>query len=101
MARDFKELVNETMSVESQKRARKKAEIMINEINFLNFLRKNRNITQKELAEALGSTQVNVSLTEKREDSVTLQTIVRYVEAMGGKLELKVKFPDKTVKYGF
>lgn len=101
MARDFKELIKETLSEASQKEAKKKAQGMINEVNFLNSLRKHRNITQKGLAEVMGTTQVNVSLTEGREDGVTLQTILRYVEAMGGKLELKVKFPDETVKYGF
>ena len=100
-ASDLQKLVYETMPEDAQKRARHKAEGMINEINFLNLLRKHRNLTQKELAEKLGITQVNISLTEKREDGVTLQTILRYVEAMGGKLELKVKFPDETVKYGF
>jgi DNA-binding Xre family transcriptional regulator len=101
-ASDLQKLVDETMPENAQKRARHKADGMINEINFLNNLRKHRHLTQTELAEKLGITQVNVSLTEKREDSVTLQTILRYVEAMGGKLELRVKFPDdETVKYGF
>ena len=100
MARKLQDLINETMPKESQERARKKAERIIDEINFLNQLRKHRHITQKQLAEALGVSQVNISLTENREDGVTLQTIRRYVEAMGGKLELKVKFPDETVKYG-
>ena len=98
-ARDLQELINETMPESAQKRARHKADGVISEINFLNMLRKHRHLTQKELAEKLGITQVNVSLTEKREDSVTLQTVLRYVEAMGGKLELKVKFPDKTVQF--
>ena len=98
-ARDLQELINETMPEAAQKRAKHKAGGMISEINFLNMLRKHRHLTQKELAEKLGITQVNVSLTEKREDSVTLQTVLRYVEAMGGKLELRVKFPDETVKF--
>ena len=101
MARDFKELIKETLPKKSQERARNKAQARINEVNCLNSLRKHRNITQKELAEVLGTTQVNISLTEGREDGVTLQTILRYVEAMGGKLELKVNFPDEVVKYGF
>jgi DNA-binding XRE family transcriptional regulator len=98
-ARDLQELIKETMPEDAKKRARHKAEGVINEINFLNMLRKHRHLTQKELAKKLGTTQVNVSLTEKREDSVTLQTVLRYVEAMGGTLELKVKFPDGTVQF--
>lgn len=101
MARNFKELVKETMPADARKRAKHKAKGMIKEVNFLNQLRKHRHITQKELAKALGSSQVNISLIESRENGITLQTILRYVEAMGGKLELKIKFCDETVKYGF
>ena len=52
MARNYKELIKETMPADAQKRAKKKATRMINEINFLNLLRKHRYMTQKELAEA-------------------------------------------------
>ena len=54
MARDFQELINETMSVDSQKRSKQKTLKMIKKINFLNFVKKSFNITQKELAKIFG-----------------------------------------------
>jgi DNA-binding XRE family transcriptional regulator len=58
--------------------------------------REQRNITQKDMAEILGVTQANVSRIE-REDDVYLSTLRKYVEALGGRLELSAVFPDKTV----
>lgn len=50
--------------------------------------------TQKELAVALGVGQDTISRLEKRSDML-LSTLRRYVEAMGGKLELVAQFPDR------
>jgi transcriptional regulator with XRE-family HTH domain len=50
--------------------------------------------TQDELAAALGVGQDTISRLEKRSDML-LSTLRRYVEAMGGKLELVAKFPDR------
>lgn len=58
--------------------------------------REQRNVTQKEIAEMLGVTQANVSRIEREED-VYLSTLRRYVEALGGRLEVSAVFPDKTV----
>ena len=58
--------------------------------------REQRNVTQKDIAEVLGVTQANVSRIE-REDDVYLSTLRKYVEALGGRLELSAIFPDKTV----
>lgn len=58
--------------------------------------REQRNVTQKDIAEILGVTQANVSRIE-REDDVYLSTLRKYVEALGGRLELTAIFPDKTV----
>ncbi len=59
--------------------------------------REQRNVTQKDIAEILGVTQANVSRIE-REDDVYLSTLRKYVEALGGRLELTAIFPDKTVR---
>jgi DNA-binding XRE family transcriptional regulator len=61
--------------------------------------REQRNVTQKDIAEVLGVTQANVSRIE-REDDVYLSTLRKYVEALGGRLELTAIFPDKTVNLG-
>lgn len=50
--------------------------------------------TQEELAAALGVGQDTISRLEKRSDML-LSTLRRYVEAMGGKLELVAQFPDR------
>lgn len=58
--------------------------------------REQRNVTQKDIAEILGVTQANVSRIEREED-VYLSTLRKYVEALGGRLEVSAVFPDKTV----
>ena len=59
----------------------------------LQELRKAHNLTQAALAEKLNIKQENVSRLEKRSD-LLLSTLKSYVEAMGGQLQLVVKFPD-------
>lgn len=56
-------------------------------------LRESRGLTQLQLARRLGVTQVNVSRIERAEDT-QLSTISRYVEALGGHLELRAVFED-------
>ena len=60
----------------------------------LKDLRKARELTQVKLAETLGQNQVSIAKLEKRTD-LLLSTLRRYVEAMGGKLNLFVEFPDR------
>jgi hypothetical protein len=50
--------------------------------------------TQEQMAAALGGRQDTISRLEKRSDML-LSTMRHYVESMGGKLELVVKFPDR------
>lgn len=50
--------------------------------------------TQQDLASTLGVGQDTISRLEKRSDML-LSTLRRYVEAMGGKLELVAQFPDR------
>ncbi len=50
--------------------------------------------TQEELATTLGVGQDTISRLEKRSDML-LSTLRRYVEAMGGKLELVAQFPNR------
>jgi transcriptional regulator with XRE-family HTH domain len=56
-------------------------------------LRLARNLTQDELAPAMGTTQASVSKLERRSD-VYLSSARRYVEAMGGELQITARFPD-------
>jgi transcriptional regulator with XRE-family HTH domain len=59
----------------------------------LHELRQAREKTQQEMAEALGTTQANISQLEKRAD-MYLSTLRRYVEALGGELEITARFPS-------
>ncbi|HVD00793.1 MAG TPA: XRE family transcriptional regulator [Candidatus Dormibacteraeota bacterium] len=56
-------------------------------------LRRARQLTQDELATALELDQSAVSKLEHRTD-LYLSTLRRFVEAMGGTLGLRVRFPD-------
>ena len=60
----------------------------------LKDLRKARKLTQVQLSETLGQKQASIAKLEKRTD-LLLSTLRRYVEAMGGKLNLFVEFPDR------
>ncbi len=62
----------------------------------LGQLREARQMTQVELARALGSSQANISKIERRDD-LYLSTLSEYVGALGGRLELRVVFPDEVV----
>jgi hypothetical protein len=53
--------------------------------------------TQVEVAEATDMTQSEVSRLERRPD-VRLSTLKRYVEALGGELEIFAAFGDKRVR---
>lgn len=73
---------------------RKGIETRAAELATLKDLRQAVAQTQNELATALGVGQDTISRLEKRSDML-LSTLRRYVEAMGGKLELVAKFPDR------
>ncbi|QLB19137.1 helix-turn-helix domain-containing protein [Mannheimia granulomatis] len=59
----------------------------------LSMLREDLDISQKELAKALGVSQPAVVQMEQRGNDIKLSTLKRYVEAMGGKLSLAVQMP--------
>lgn len=66
----------------------------------LHELRLARQVSQVELAGLLDVTQSAVSKVENAED-VRLSTLRDYVEALGGQLELSVRFPDGVVLLDF
>ena len=53
--------------------------------------------TQVDVAEAAGASQGEVSVIERRKDHL-VSTLRRYVEALGGELEIVARFGDKAVK---
>jgi transcriptional regulator with XRE-family HTH domain len=73
---------------------RAKVERRASELATLKDLRQAVEQTQEDLAVSLGVGQDTVSRIERRSDML-LSTLRRYVEAMGGKLELVAEFPDR------
>jgi DNA-binding XRE family transcriptional regulator len=63
--------------------------------NALSQLRRRKEISQQELAAALGVSQVNVSRIE-REDDLQLTTMRRFIEALGGELIVQAKIDGET-----
>ena len=62
----------------------------------LHELRKNRAVSQEELAAKLSVGQPAVAKLERRAD-MYVSNLRRYVEALGGTLEITARFPDGTV----
>ncbi len=60
-------------------------------------LRAARRLTQEQLAETLGLTQGAVSQVEHQTD-LYLSTLRKFVEAMGGQLEICAEFPDGRIR---
>ena len=73
---------------------RAKIERRASELATLKDLRQAVEQTQEELATSLGVGQDTISRIERRSDML-LSTLRRYVEGMGGKLELVAEFPDR------
>ena len=63
----------------------------------LHELRRARQLSQEQLAEELGASQPEISKIEHRTD-MYVSTLRRFVEAMGGKLEIIAQFPDGTIR---
>ena len=95
MARNFNEL-REQMTPEQKAKADEYFAEMVAELP-LNELRRARALTQESVAERLGSKQGSVSKLERRAD-MYLSTLRRYIEAMGGELEIVARFPEGSVR---
>ena len=76
-----------------RKKIAKRTDALIAEEMTMRELRKARQITQVQMAKALGVKQEQVSRSEKRAD-MHLSTLQRTVRAMGGELILTAQFPD-------
>ncbi|EEC9022252.1 TPA: helix-turn-helix transcriptional regulator [Escherichia coli O146] len=79
-------------SPESQARIKEIADEMILEVG-LQMMREELQLSQKQVAEAMGISQPAVTKLEQRGNDLKLATLKRYVEAMGGKLSLDVELP--------
>jgi len=62
----------------------------------LTKLREARGATQQQIADAWEVTQANISQIEHTPD-IFLSTLTRYVEALGGHVEINAVFADQTI----
>jgi DNA-binding XRE family transcriptional regulator len=76
--------------------ARRQKEQLLREMP-LQELRHARDLTQTALAETLNVAQSEISKIEKRTD-MYVGTLRRYIEGMGGRLEIVAHFPDGDVR---
>lgn len=95
MARKFRELTA-GWSAERIAAVEVRTQEMIREMPLVE-LRRQLDLTQEQLASALGTSQASVSKLERRSD-LYLSTLRRYVEALGGELEITARFPDGDIR---
>jgi len=93
--RKFRELIDAMPANRRQKIAQRVRETIA--AMPLDELRKARQMTQAKLAQSLGVNQGEVSKIEHRTD-LYLSTLSEYVEALGGRLEIRAVFPDREVR---
>jgi len=63
----------------------------------LDQLRAARELTQENLAQIFGVSQGAISRLERRTD-MYVSTLAKFIEAMGGQLEIRAVFPDGSVR---
>ncbi|MFD0706705.1 helix-turn-helix domain-containing protein [Photorhabdus akhurstii] len=83
----------EKRSPESRRRIAKKVDEMKREIG-LYQIREAFDVSQTELATALGVKQPTIAKIEQPGNNPKLSTLKRYVAALGGELSLDVQLPD-------
>ena len=93
MGKSLNEKLNE-LPVTRRERILAEADRLHAEHLTLQELRKAKQLTQVQLAEVLNIRQATIAQMEKRSD-LMLSTLRGYIEAMGGKLNLMVEFPDR------
>lgn len=94
-SRKFRELV-EALPPERQRKIASRVRETLASMP-LDEIRRAREMTQAKLAEALGVNQGEVSKIEHRTD-IYLSTLAGYVEALGGRLEIRAVFADREMR---
>jgi transcriptional regulator with XRE-family HTH domain len=93
--RNFRELL-EAMPPDRQRRIAKRFRKSLAAMP-LDQLRKAQQMTQLQVAEVLGVHQGEISKIEHRSD-ICVSTLAEYIEAMGGRLEIRAVFRDREVR---
>jgi len=92
MARKLDDLLK-SEKLEIIEQAQQKASQMLLEIH-LAELRQVMGVTQMEMAENLSISQPTVAGIEKPGNDIKLSTLKKYVESLGGKLNISVEVPN-------
>lgn len=95
MAKQFRDL-RQAMTPEARALAHEKAKAMKADLP-LAELRQARHFSQEQLAAELHVKQPAVAKIEKKAD-MYISTLRRFVEAMGGQLEIRAHFPEGDVR---
>ena len=96
MSKTWKALKQARLSSEARARVQTRVAQAISECT-LKALRQDLALTQSQVGAAAAMTQSELSRLEAREDHLT-STLRRYVEALGGKLEVTAVFGKRRVK---
>lgn len=95
MAKPFRRLV-EGLPAERRERIEAQREALIQEYELLKVLRQEFEVSQEKLAELMGIRQASLSKIENQHD-MRLSTLRKYIEALGGELEIRAHFRDRDV----
>ena len=82
------------LPADRQKKIISRSKELINQEMTLRDLRKAFELTQLDISSRLHMNQEAISRLERRSDFL-LSTLISYIEAMGGKLILTAKFPNR------
>ena len=94
MAKKFRNL-RDSMSPERHANVAARTKELLTEMP-MHELRRAKQLSQEQMAEEIESKQGSVSKLERRTD-LYISTLRRYIEAMGGNLELRANFPEGSV----
>ncbi len=93
MAKKFSEL-RRKMSPERQRRNKTEAERQLLEMTLQELRQGVASLNQEDIAAILQVTQGYVSKLE-RQDDMLISRLYAYVEALGGEVEIRARFPNK------
>jgi len=88
------QVMKKAFTPEKRAEIRRKAKEKVAAIR-LQHLREIRHITQERIANSMGISQAALSRLERR-PNITIGALQRYVEALGGRLEVRAVFKEET-----
>lgn len=103
MSTNWRDLRSELLDPEDEREVEARRGQMLAEVRAhrLAEARKRRQMTQKSMASVMGISQSRVSAIERGDLSRSeLSTLVAYVSALGGKLEIVADFGDEKIILG-